>query len=413
MNITSPRGASRLSTSGINRENSTNANDDDDLSLSFAFGFGHNLPDSYRRILTPLHPYMPGRASPNLDGDSKIDIEFDEDGFVRPSSGVPLKSLLDGSFRFDGRSKKIVQQSSSDLQRLEEWDYPGWGSMMVKKLKREDGEPHDEKPHTAPHLLDINRSTAIAGNDLLASVLYTTGLVCAAAGQNSPVCILLACLALYPFRAIFKEIGTALPLNGGVYVAMLNSSSKLSATFAASCSLISYSATAVVSAASCTSYAAGSFGSFSVEPVTIAVLLTFALLTLCGVKDSATVALAIFSFHLAVLAVLVIACLVHISHTGGAMFHQNWASPLPVSSSGGVGMDIFLGYSVALLGLTGFETSANYIEDCGPFETEKSRKYVGRETVQDLPGLAAPITPPPPYLRTNIALMPCPLLPRL
>ena len=37
-------------------------------------------------------------------------------------------------------------------------------------------------------------------------------------------------------------------------MALLNCSSKMTATFAASCSLISYSATAVVSAASCSRY---------------------------------------------------------------------------------------------------------------------------------------------------------------
>jgi amino acid transporter len=52
--------------------------------------------------------------------------------------------------------------------------------------------------------------------------------------------MVLGIIALYPYRKIFQECGTAIPLNGGVYVAMLNSSSKFSATFAASCSLISY-----------------------------------------------------------------------------------------------------------------------------------------------------------------------------
>ena len=128
------------------------------------------------------------------------------------------------------------------------------------------------------------QSTAIAGNDLLASVLYTTGLVCSVCGQLAPIAVLLACLALYPFRKIFQECGTALPLNGGVYVALLNSASKFTATFAASCSLISYTGTAVVSAASCTSYAYGEFGGFLVIPVTIGVLAAFGMLVMAGVK---------------------------------------------------------------------------------------------------------------------------------
>ena len=143
----------------------------------------------------------------------------------------------------------------------------------------------DALPDLPPkHQLNIYHSTAIAGNDLLASVLYTTGLVCTNCGQLAPIAVLLSCVALYPFKKIFQECGTALPLNGGVYVALLNSASKFTATFAASCSLISYAATAVVSAASCTSYASGEFGSFPVIPVTIAVLTFFALLVSLGVK---------------------------------------------------------------------------------------------------------------------------------
>jgi len=140
-------------------------------------------------------------------------------------------------------------------------------------------------PRTIKHQLNIFHSTAIAGNDLLASVLYTTGIVCSVCGPLAPIAVTLSCLALYPFKKIFQECGTALPLNGGVYVALLNSSSKFTATFAASCSLISYSATAVVSAASCTSYASEQFGAgFPVLGVTVAILGFFAILVTSGVK---------------------------------------------------------------------------------------------------------------------------------
>ena len=154
---------------------------------------------------------------------------------------------------------------------------------------------------------------------------------------------------------------------------MLNTSSKLTATFAASCSLISYSATAVVSAASCTSYAAYEFGAFPEIPVTIAIMLAFAVLVLLGVKDSANVAAAIFVVHLITLFILVTCSFVSMGLDGGAVLSANWRAPLPISPSGGVGMDLYLGYSVSLLGLTGFETSANYIEEAGPFETERNK----------------------------------------
>ena len=119
------------------------------------------------------------------------------------------------------------------------WEFPGWGQsyctvIPTSKLVE------TEKQRPPKHQLDVFRSTAIAGNDLLASVLYTTGICACACGQLAPVVMVLGILALYPYRKIFQECGTAIPLNGGVYVAMLNSSSKFSATFAASCSLISY-----------------------------------------------------------------------------------------------------------------------------------------------------------------------------
>jgi len=297
-------------------------------------------------------------------------LNVDERGFVKSTSGVSLLAILEGTVRVPkDRSKMIVQQSAADLGVLDDWEYPGWGSVIEKTMRDDEMEGLH---HVHPQL-DVARSTAIAGNDLLASVLYTTGIVCGACGQLAPIAMLISCICLHPFRKIFQECGTALPLNGGVYVAMLNSGSKFTATFAASCSLISYSATAVVSAASCTTYAAGEWGSFPQLPVTIAVLVAFAALVLFGVKDSANVALGIFSFHLLTLSVLVIVSFIFIFSNGGGAWVQNWNSQLPISKSGGIPMDIYMGYSVALLGLTGFETSANYIEEAGPFETEKNK----------------------------------------
>jgi len=213
--------------------------------------------------------------------------------------------------------------------------------------------------------LDPYRSTAISGNDLMASVLYTTGLVCVASGQLAPIVMFLCVCSLYPFVKIFQECGTAIPLNGGVYVALLNSSNKLVATFAASCSLIDLAATAVVSAASCTSYAKGGFGEFPVQPVTIAILAAFSFLVITGLKESANVATGVFGLHILTLFILIIAAFVFVINDNGETLHANWQSPLPISKSGGIGMDLYLGFSTSLLGLTGFETSANYIEDIG------------------------------------------------
>ena len=344
--------------------------------------------------------------SPGMD-DAKKNIELDDDGFISGEQGLPMMSLLLGAVRMPKTSSKIITLQERSARKLDAWEFPGWGQTYYTVM---DSSKLNADRHHTKHQLDLFRSTAIAGNDLLASVLYTTGICACACGQLTPFAMILTALALYPFRKIFQECGTAIPLNGGVYVAMLNSSSKLTATFAASCSLISYSATAVVSAASCTSYAAYEFGAFPEIPVTIAIMLSFAVLVLLGVKDSANVAAAIFVFHLITLFILVTCSFVSMGQDGGAVLAANWRAPLPISRTGGIGMDLYLGYSVSLLGLTGFETSANYIEEAGPFETERNKAGPTRKVTSPLETPPArwtaftlhcnapppPLPPPPP-----------------
>lgn len=258
--------------------------------------------------------------------------------FVRPIGGLSILELMTGTARLPRTSSKfIIPEETADDSQLR-WEYPGWGTVIESTVDAE-----DLPQPTHKHQLDVYRSTAIAGNDLLASVLYTTGIVCTACGQLAPFSMFICCLCLFPFRKIFQECGTALPLNGGVYVALLNSASKFIATFAASCSLLSYSATAVVSAASCTTYAKAEFGDFDTIPVTIGVLAFFAVLVLFGVKDSANVALGIFSIHLLTLIVLIFAGFISIIRNDGEIWKNNWASPLPISKSGGIPMDLYLG----------------------------------------------------------------------
>ena len=324
------------------------------------------LPKTYRRLLSPL-PRR--RRAPERPSSPSGGIEYTDKGIISSTSGVSILALLSGQVRFSSSSSKRVMQQG-DLVG-DAWEYPGWGSVIQKTVQSDELPP---APAPRPPL-DLPRSLSIAGNDMMASVLYTTGLVCAVCGQNAPFALFLAALALFPFKRIFKECGTALPLNGGVYVAMLNSTSKQTATIVCCCSLIDYCATAVVSAATATSYlqtAIGSGEEFPAQLVSIGILALFALLVVLGMKESANVALAIFAFHMATLAVLVAASLVSIARDGAATLSSNWASPLPISSSGGVGMDLYLGFSLSLLGLTGFETSANYIEECGPWEYEQS-----------------------------------------
>ena len=80
-----------------------------------------------------------------------------------------------------------------------------------------------------------------------------------------------------------------------------------------------------------------------------------------GITESSVVALIIFVVHLSVLVVLIIMCVVYMIQDGGNTLSSNWHDNGPVSGS--YVWDIYLGFSASLLGVTGFESSANYIEE--------------------------------------------------
>lgn len=93
------------------------------------------------------------------------------------------------------------------------------------------------------------------GNDITSSCFYTIGLVMFIAGKWAPVSLILVALVLVLYQTAYSEVGTALPLNGGTYNILLNTTNKLTAAIAASLTILSYTATAVVSANTAMTYA--------------------------------------------------------------------------------------------------------------------------------------------------------------
>ncbi|KAI9915140.1 hypothetical protein PsorP6_007185 [Peronosclerospora sorghi] len=90
-------------------------------------------------------------------------------------------------------------------------------------------------------------ATAICGNDILVSVLYSASSVAAKAGKFMPVPVLFISIVLFTFRFIYEEVVTAIPLNRGTYNALLNTTSKRTVAVAACLSILSYVTTAVAS----------------------------------------------------------------------------------------------------------------------------------------------------------------------
>ena len=201
-------------------------------------------------------------------------------------------------------------------------------------------------------------STAICGNDITSSCLYVSAIAIGAAGKIAPLGLIIVALMLYLFRKIYAEVVGALPLNGGAYNALLNTTSKSRASIAACLTILSYMATAVISAGEGMHY-----GAIAVETVgetlfgydrdnletllvstpflgfpltwwaTIGLLGLFTGLTIMGISESASVAIGIFITHLATLSVLIVVGLLYIfvfSDNGTKTFWDNVGQELHI-----------------------------------------------------------------------------------
>ena len=215
------------------------------------------------------------------------------------------------------------------------------------------------------HLLGQLTSTAISGNDITSSVLYVGGLCTAAAGPFAPISILLVVGLLYLFRSVYSEVVTALPLNGGAYNALLNTTTKLLAAIGGTLTVLSYVATAVVSADSAVNYFHSLLPDVPSFWLPVAVLGFFAFLNLIGISESSVVALAIFGIHLTTLSILTVACIVYVFEHGWPMMAHNWSHTI-IADFGNPVRAIAYGFGAALLGVSGFESSANFVEEQEP-----------------------------------------------
>lgn len=204
------------------------------------------------------------------------------------------------------------------------------------------------------------KATAICGNDISSSCLYVSALTIGYAGQFAWISLLVVAVVLFLFRKIYGEVVGAIPLNGGAYNVLLNTSTKRLASVAATLTVLSYMATAVISSIEGMHYLHGIFPIINVTIATIVVLLAFTGLAIIGIGESAMVAVVIFIFHLITLSILVVVSVWFILTNGLETFHINWVMPV---ESGSILTALFLGFSAAMLGISGFESSANFVEE--------------------------------------------------
>ncbi len=201
-------------------------------------------------------------------------------------------------------------------------------------------------------------ATAICGNDITSSCLYVSAIATVYAQALAPLALLIVAGILYLYRKIYTEVVEALPLNGGAYNCLLNSTRKFTASLAACLTLLSYLATAVISAKTGVEYLNNLLPFLPSMEATAGVLIIFAALTVLGITESARVALVIFIIHLSALTVFVFLSLPTVL-TSTQIWTQNWQT---LSQGFNWPKALFLGVSAAMLGVSGFESSANFVE---------------------------------------------------
>ena len=210
-----------------------------------------------------------------------------------------------------------------------------------------------------PKKLKELAATAICGNDITSSCLYVSALTILYAGQYAWISLLMVAGVLFLFRKIYGEVVGALPLNGGAYNVLLNTTSKSNASVAACLTILSYMATAVISASEGMHYLHSMIPQIDVKIATIVLLTIFLILTISGISESSVVAIAIFVIHLTTMGILILGGVWFIINHGLDTLTANFKLPV----KGGIATALFFGFSTAMLGISGFESSANFVEE--------------------------------------------------
>ncbi|MEO6902691.1 MAG: APC family permease [Bacteroidia bacterium] len=202
-------------------------------------------------------------------------------------------------------------------------------------------------------------ATAICGNDITSSCLYVSALSIMYAGQYAWISLLIVAGVLFLFRKIYGEAVGALPLNGGAYNILLNTTSKNNASIAACLTILSYMATAVLSGSEAMHYLHHLISFIPVFLATILLLTFFLVLIISGIKESAGVAIFIFVIHVSSMLFLIAIALWFAFNNDFLTLISNFKLPV----KGSITVALFLGFSTAMLGISGFESSANFIEE--------------------------------------------------
>lgn len=232
-------------------------------------------------------------------------------------------------------------------------------------------------------------AAAIVGADIGTSVFYSTGIAYEIVGFAAPLMILIVCLLMWLFKLTYEEGCAASPFNGGAYMMVLQTVGRRMAMVVGALTILSYLATAAVSAISGAHYL-DSFDSINNFPlpnlVAIALIpvVFFGLLNIVGIKEPAKIVLAVAIFHFSMLLVMDVYGLT-IAVMTNADFGKVFQGIGTISPQ-----NMIHGYAVAFLGITGFEAAAQIVEQLKtPTWLTLRKVYM---VVVALVGITAPLT---------------------
>ncbi len=224
-------------------------------------------------------------------------------------------------------------------------------------------EPGKTAPLPATHSqLGWYLAAGIVGADIGTSVFYSTGIIMPHVGFAAPLFVLLVVLALWLFKATYQEGTSVSPLNGGAYTMVLQTVGRRAALVVGSLTILSYLATAVVSALSGSLYLSSLWPEspwplWQIALVAAVPIVGFAMLNLFGLKESAKLVFAISAFHFAMLLVMDVWGL-YVALTQGAHWERLATGIGTITPMGAL-----LGLATAFLGITGFESAAQIVEE--------------------------------------------------
>jgi amino acid transporter len=245
------------------------------------------------------------------------------------------------------------------------------------------------KSHHGDMLLSWWLAAAIVGADIGTSVFYTTGVILPLVGFAAPFVVLIVCLLMWFFKATYEEGCSVSPFNGGAYIMVLQTIGKRFAIVVGALTILSYLATAAVSALSGAFYIDSidnimNWPIASIVSTAIAPVIIFGLLNIIGIKEPAMIVFFIALFHFGLLLYMDVKGIIMAfeRHLDFSRFASSFSNIQP--------SHFIHGFAAAFLGITGFESAAQIVEQLKT-PTWKTLKQIYMAVVV-LVGITAPIT---------------------